>query len=105
MQRTRAWRRSQNERLKNNRKNYWFFGTDDDGKLMIAGGTGRKLGMALATPAPCSCWMGGNPRKYYKGKPEAYTIQERRATQKERCYAIVTFKEQSHEQNISQEGC
>ena len=49
----RAIRRHHNERIKNNRKNYWF------GKL-----TPRMLGMAAKTPKPCSCMMCCNPRLY-----------------------------------------
>ncbi len=37
----------------------------------------RMVGIKAHTPALCSCWMCGNPRKYWKEK----TIQERRAEQ------------------------
>ena len=30
------------------------------------------------TPAVCSCWMCGNPRKYADSKQSALTLQERR---------------------------
>ncbi len=33
------------------------------------------LGMAVATPKGCSCWMCGNPRRYFREK----TLQERKA--------------------------
>lgn len=36
-------------------------------------------GVLANTPCPCSCWMCGNPRKYYKGQwGYERTIQERR---------------------------
>lgn len=38
----------------------------------------RALGRLCSTPAPCSCFMCGNPRKYAKGK-ERLTVQELRA--------------------------
>ena len=44
--------------------------------------TGNKTARApklFRTPTPCSCWMCGNPRKWFK-QP---TIQERRFAQKE----------------------
>lgn len=42
-------------RIKNNRRNYL-----NDGRLISA----KALGILLHTPALCSCWMCGNPRKY-----------------------------------------
>ena len=47
-------------RVKANRKLYHFKGKT-----------------AYKTPAPCSCWMCGNPRKWFKTP----TIQERRMFQ------------------------
>jgi hypothetical protein len=32
-----------------------------------------KAKMVIDTPTPCSCWMCGNPRKYFKQK----TLQEK----------------------------
>lgn len=40
-------------------------------------GDARSWGKAVATPAACSCWMCGNPRKYFGRR----TIQELRALQ------------------------
>ena len=37
--------------------------------------TPRNIGLLGTTPRPCSCWMCGNPRRYF-GQP---TMQERRA--------------------------
>ena len=67
MEKGRAYRRAQIERLKENRKHYWGDSLN----------TGRRHGMAVTTPAPCSCWMCGNDRKY-RGER---TIQERRQMQ------------------------
>ncbi|MFA5208236.1 MAG: hypothetical protein WC428_06365 [Candidatus Paceibacterota bacterium] len=46
---------------------------------------GRKLsekenGRVVNTPTPCSCWMCGNPRKYFY----KITIQERKQKEKDR---------------------
>lgn len=50
-------------RLKNNRNHYWGLDlTHDD----------RRSGIVVDTPAPCSCWMCGNPRKYFGHR----TLQE-----------------------------
>jgi hypothetical protein len=38
-------------------------------------GDARRLAQAIDTPVPCSCWMCGNPRRYFNEK----TPQERRA--------------------------
>ena len=54
-----AIRRHHIERLKENRKNYWFWGGRKDP---------RRLGLLVHTPAPCSCYMCGNPRKWWKQK-------------------------------------
>jgi hypothetical protein len=62
----RAERRAQIERLSKKRHDYW--GRELHGKF---------AGMVLATPAVCSCWMCGNPRKYFGER----TIQERRFMQ------------------------
>ncbi len=54
----RAIRRHHIERLKKARKNHW-------GRLfdkLLSDLTPRQLGMAVATPAPCSCWMCANQR-------------------------------------------
>lgn len=57
----RAIRRHHIERLKKKRKNYWW------GDLH--GGLNEKqLGMVVSTPRHCSCWMCGNPRKYFGHK-------------------------------------
>lgn len=37
----------------------------------------RKWHKVVDTPTQCSCWMCGNPRKYFKEK----TVQERRQEQ------------------------
>lgn len=57
-------RRHHRERLKKSRATYW-------------GGVSacRTPGRVIDTPAVCSCWMCGNPRKYSGER----TIQERSA--------------------------
>lgn len=62
-----AYRRAQVRRLKRERAHWWGL------KLCS-----RQLGKAVWTPAICSCWMCGNPRRH--GRHER-TIQERRFMQ------------------------
>lgn len=59
--RTKEYRLAQIERLKKNRKHYWNNSLNT-----------KHAGMALTTPKICSCWMCGNPRKYFGDR----TIQE-----------------------------
>ncbi|KVP39634.1 hypothetical protein [Burkholderia ubonensis] len=65
---TRALRRHHTARLKYNRR--FHYGRD----LAEAP---RQLGKAVTTAAGCSCWMCGNPRKYFL----ELTMQERRLFQ------------------------
>ena len=55
---TRA-RRYQKQVIKAKRKNHW------QGQVK---NQERQLGKLVHTSTFCSCWMCGNPRKYYKGK-------------------------------------
>lgn len=64
----RQQRRHHRERLKKARSGHWGG---------IAGN--GKADQVVDTPTPCSCWMCGNPRRYFGEK----TIQERRAEQPE----------------------
>lgn len=66
----RALRRHHAARVKNNRRFYWGHGRD-------LAESPAQWGKVSATPALCSCWMCGNPRKYYGDR----TIQELRALQ------------------------
>lgn len=66
----RALRRHHRERLKRKRASYYWWWASSDVK---------RLGKVVTTPCMCSCWMCGNPRKYYKGQwGEERTIQERK---------------------------
>jgi hypothetical protein len=93
----RAWRRAQNERLKKNRKSYWTASHWEN--------DGRRFGFLLNNPKTCSCHMCGNPRKYYDGKPESFTIQERRAAQKGLYHDALDFLRSINEQNLPPEEC
>ena len=63
----RAIRRHHRERLITKRKKVIWWAKD------------AYSGRLANTPCPCSCWMCGNPRKYYKMTWEASrTIQERK---------------------------
>jgi len=42
----------------------------------------KSLGKVVDTPTPCSCWMCGNPRRYFNES----TQQERRAIDRERSF-------------------
>ena len=50
-----AERRASRARLKKKRRGWW--GYNDK--------TAVQLGRVVDTPTPCSCWMCGNPRKYF----------------------------------------
>ncbi|MFZ6642382.1 hypothetical protein ACO0LL_21845 [Undibacterium sp. TC4M20W] len=63
---SRALRRHHAARLKKKRQ-YYFYSWKE--KL-----SALRLGMVLHTPTTCSCYMCGNPRKYFKER----TMQERR---------------------------
>lgn len=63
----RALRRHHRERLKATRRFYWARGAGPR--------SDKTLGMALSTPAPCSCTLCGNPRRHF-GET---TLQELRA--------------------------
>lgn len=54
----RALRRHHRQRVKNNRKKYWTVFPHEESP--------KRLGIVTTTPCICSCWMCGNPRKYYK---------------------------------------
>jgi hypothetical protein len=64
----RSLRRHHRERLKRNRMNHW-------GMWRPGVRDARRLGMVTQTPAPCSCWCCGNPRRVFKGK-DVSTRQE-----------------------------
>lgn len=68
-QMSRALRRHHTTRLKHARRHYW-------GEVLRL--DARRLGMAIATPAACSCTMCGNPRKYFGER----SLQERRFSQR-----------------------
>jgi hypothetical protein len=65
----RALRRHHFNRMKRKylKQKFWFFSPDD-----------RIIGITARTPAQCSCYMCGNPRKHYKEK----TIQEKIADER-----------------------
>lgn len=61
----RSIRRHHQERLRKKRQVYYDGYAKDDK---------RELGILVDTPTVCSCWMCGNPRRYFG----ELTIQERR---------------------------
>lgn len=67
--RSRAVRRHHVARLKVKRRHYGY-GDSQSGPLST-----KHAGSVVNTPRPCSCWMCGNPRRYF-GEP---TMPERRA--------------------------
>lgn len=67
----RAERRHHRERLKKSRRLHW--GRD-------LAGDKRQHAQVVDTPTPCSCFMCGNPRRYFDVK----SMQERRAEELER---------------------
>lgn len=64
---TRAIRRHHTDRLKASRNGFWGNNTQTD----------RQLGIVAQTPAVCSCWMCGNPRKFFS----ELTMQEKKFKQ------------------------
>ncbi|MDA8378168.1 MAG: hypothetical protein M0Z50_14135 [Planctomycetia bacterium] len=64
----RAMRRHHRHRLLHNRRFHW--GRD----LSESDESPRHRGKVIDTPTPCSCWMCGNPRRYFGEK----TLQELR---------------------------
>ncbi|MBH5329844.1 hypothetical protein H9Q10_09205 [Eikenella sp. S3360] len=59
-------------RLKQKRRHdYHFSGSHFSGSLKFY----------VTTPKPCSCWMCGNPRKFYGNGQDGKTVQEKRAAQ------------------------
>ncbi|URF91793.1 hypothetical protein [Escherichia phage EC148] len=64
----RALRRHHRQRVKNNRKKYWTVFPHEESP--------KRLGIIITTPCICSCWMCGNPRKYYKNSKAGMKISE-----------------------------
>ena len=64
--RTKAWRRQQEFKKKKNVVYHNWFSWFER--------TPRIIGKKAHSPKMCSCWMCGNPRKYFNEK----TIQEKR---------------------------
>ncbi len=62
---SRAIRRHHAARLKRARRFYF---------AVYNAGDPRRLGLALHTPALCSCWMCGNARRYF-GRTRAELVQ------------------------------
>lgn len=55
----RSVRRHHIDRLKSSRRYFW-------GRQRDLSQDPRALGLVLSTPNPCSCYMCGNPRRYFK---------------------------------------
>ncbi|WCZ57858.1 hypothetical protein K37_055 [Salmonella phage Kenya-K37] len=64
----RALRRHHRQRMKNNRKKYWTVFPHEESP--------KRLGIITTTPCICSCWMCGNPRKYYKNSKAGMKTSE-----------------------------
>lgn len=59
----------------------------------------RAWGIHANTPTVCSCWMCGNPRKYYRNSKNALTIQELRHLQ-----TIIEYQHQNYQDEYYQIG-
>jgi len=69
--REKAWRRHQEEKKKSKTQLIFKFGNwwpPNDNNFK------RLIGIRSHSPKLCSCWMCGNPRKYFNEK----TVQEKR---------------------------
>lgn len=64
----RALRRHHRQRVKNNRKKYWTVFPHEESP--------KRLGIITTTPCICSCWMCGNPRKYFKNSKAGMKTSE-----------------------------
>lgn len=64
----RALRRHHRQRVKNNRKKYWTVFPHEESP--------KRLGIITTTPCICSCWMCGNPHKYYKNSKAGMKTSE-----------------------------
>ncbi|AWN08709.1 hypothetical protein HOT33_gp048 [Escherichia phage Gostya9] len=64
----RALRRHHRQRVKNNRKKYWTVFPHEESP--------KRLGLITTTPCICSCWMCGNPRKYFKNSKAGMKTSE-----------------------------
>lgn len=72
---SRAQRRADIARLKQNRKNYYNLG----GSYQGIPHTERQLGRLVHTPTLCSCYCCGNPRKHFNAitcKEKLHIIDE-----------------------------
>ncbi len=67
----RALRRFHKERIQKKRKQYLIFESPNDLESNEI-----RLKKALKTPTVCSCWMCGNPRKYFGEKTRQEIIFE-----------------------------
>ena len=80
---SRAQRRYQRARIKNNRRNYWGYGKYGWRNYCNHGIEEMPkdvAGWVTRTPTPCSCSMCGNPRhNVWQNKKERLTLQERKA--------------------------
>ena len=70
----RALRRFHRNRLLKKRKNYWGLADNELADFV----TTQKL---ANTPKPCSCFMCGNPRKYFNEKKKQERIWEEQSRQ------------------------
>ena len=73
-----AFRREQESKKKAKVRHFtrvriWPFDDEEDG--LNSFGIDRVMGMRAHTPKFCSCWMCGNPRKYFNEK----TMQEKKS--------------------------
>lgn len=65
----RALRRFHQERIKRKRKKHFISNTPEGISF-----SQRRLHSFLETPTTCSCWMCGNPRKYFNEKTKQELI-------------------------------
>lgn len=69
---TKTERLHQKQRIRNRRKKDIVYTMAKDSSC-------ERLGKHVKTPTMCSCFMCGNPRKYYGNSKAALTVQELRA--------------------------
>lgn len=77
---SKAHRRHHINRLKHQRSHHLAVANLTDDSIFSANSNLQKhLARHLTTPKPCSCWLCGNPHKFYGNSQSAKTLQERNA--------------------------
>lgn len=76
---SKSQRRHHTKRLKHIRNRHLAVASlTDDSNFSGNNNRQKHLARHLTTPKPCSCWLCGNPRKFYGNGKSAKTYQEQK---------------------------